>query len=134
MLYTSLLDLPPELIALIYLYRYSVEESQPHYPSKQAFISSPPEIRISATALLRLARWCGQQAQSNNSAGKHEQGGSICQRTSPPRQATDPPELATTVPLEQLWTRIPPNRRRRLLGQLTRIHSAAGFFQEGATR
>jgi hypothetical protein len=39
----------------------------------------------------------------------------------PPRRTSDPPELATIVPLEQLWTRLPPIRRQELLGQLTRI-------------
>jgi hypothetical protein len=29
--------------------------------------------------------------------------------------------LATIIPLEQLWSRIPPLRRQELLGQLTRI-------------
>jgi hypothetical protein len=29
--------------------------------------------------------------------------------------------LATVVPLDLLWTRIPPARRQELLGQLTRI-------------
>jgi len=42
---------------------------------------------------------------------------------SPPRQTIvpTPPRLATTVPLEQLWTRLPAIRRQELLGQLTRI-------------
>lgn len=39
----------------------------------------------------------------------------------PPRQTITPPELATVVPLEQLWTRLQPVRRQELLGQLTRI-------------
>jgi hypothetical protein len=39
----------------------------------------------------------------------------------PPRQPTDPAEPTVVVPLEQLWTRMPPNRRQELLGQLTRI-------------
>jgi hypothetical protein len=30
-------------------------------------------------------------------------------------------ELATTVPLDQLWRRIAPIRRQELLGHLTRI-------------
>ena len=39
----------------------------------------------------------------------------------PPRQTTAPPEPATIVRLEQLWTRIPPIQRQELFGQLTRI-------------
>jgi hypothetical protein len=39
----------------------------------------------------------------------------------PPRPAIVPPELAITVPLEQLWNRLPQRRRQELLGQLTRI-------------
>jgi hypothetical protein len=31
------------------------------------------------------------------------------------------PELATRVPLEQLWTRLPTMRRQELLGHLTRL-------------
>jgi hypothetical protein len=29
--------------------------------------------------------------------------------------------MASTIPLDQLWSRIPPIRRQELLGQLTRI-------------
>lgn len=32
-----------------------------------------------------------------------------------------PAEAATIVPLDQLWTKLPPARRQELLGQLTRI-------------
>jgi hypothetical protein len=32
-----------------------------------------------------------------------------------------PQQPATVVPLEQLWTQLPPIRRQELLGQLTRI-------------
>ena len=39
----------------------------------------------------------------------------------PPPRRIAPPELATIVPLEQLWTRLPPIKRQELLGQLTRI-------------
>jgi hypothetical protein len=42
-------------------------------------------------------------------------------RCPPPRRTTAPAELASTVPLDQLWSRIPPIRRQELLGQLTRI-------------
>ena len=39
----------------------------------------------------------------------------------PPRPAIATPQPATVVPLDQLWTRIPPTRRQELIGQLTRI-------------
>ena len=39
----------------------------------------------------------------------------------PPRPTNAPPELATIVPLEQLWTRLSQSQRQELLGQLTRI-------------
>ncbi len=39
----------------------------------------------------------------------------------PPRQTIDPPEYVNSVPLEQLWTRLPQMQRQELLGQLTRI-------------
>jgi hypothetical protein len=39
----------------------------------------------------------------------------------PPRPTTDSLESVTTIPLEQLWTRLPPTRQRELLAQLTRI-------------
>jgi len=39
----------------------------------------------------------------------------------PPRGPIDPPQSATIVPLDQLWTWIPHARRQELLGQLTRI-------------
>ena len=39
----------------------------------------------------------------------------------PPRQTTDPIQPATTVPLEQLWTRLAPTKQHELLGQLTQI-------------
>jgi len=39
----------------------------------------------------------------------------------PPRQTITPSELATVVPLEQLWKRLPQMTRQELLGQLTRI-------------
>lgn len=40
---------------------------------------------------------------------------------SPPRPPIDRPQLATVVPLDQLWTRVPPARRQEVLGQLARI-------------
>ena len=39
----------------------------------------------------------------------------------PPRQTIAPPELATIVPLEQLWKQLPPIRRQELFGRLTQI-------------
>jgi hypothetical protein len=39
----------------------------------------------------------------------------------PPRLTIAPSRPATVVPLEQLWARLPQNRRQELLGQLTRI-------------
>ena len=42
--------------------------------------------------------------------------------TRPPlRLSIAPPQLATMVPLEQLWTRLPQISRQELLAQLTRI-------------
>jgi hypothetical protein len=40
---------------------------------------------------------------------------------SPPRLPETSSPAAMVVPLDQLWTRIPPARRQELLGQLTRI-------------
>jgi hypothetical protein len=39
----------------------------------------------------------------------------------PPRQTITPSELATVVPLEQLWARLQPTKRQELLGHLTRM-------------
>jgi len=39
----------------------------------------------------------------------------------PPRRTDTSPELMTTLPLDQLWTRLPQAQRQELLGQLTRI-------------
>ena len=39
----------------------------------------------------------------------------------PLRQTVAPLEPATAVPLEQLWTRLPPTRRQEMLRPLTRI-------------
>ena len=39
----------------------------------------------------------------------------------PPRPTIDRLQVATTVPLEQLWTRLPENKRHELLVQLSRI-------------
>jgi len=39
----------------------------------------------------------------------------------PPRPTIDLPQSATVVPLDQLWTRLPPKRRQEALIQLTRI-------------
>jgi hypothetical protein len=41
----------------------------------------------------------------------------------PPRPATNASQVAITVPLEQLWTRLAPTRQRELLTQLSRILS-----------
>ena len=77
---------------------------------------------MSATALLRLACWCRQQqAASKPPATPPEQGGSTCNLKSPPRPTTDSLPAATTVPLEQLWTRLLQAKQHELLAQLTRI-------------
>src|SRR6516225_9000259 len=48
-------------------------------------IKLPPEVKLSAKALLQLACWCRQRiADSNSSTSKHEQGGSIWQHLFPP--------------------------------------------------
>src|SRR5436305_9215599 len=87
-----------------------------------ACIDLPLEVKVSARSLLQLACWCRQRANvSNVSAEKPVQGGTAWHFSSPPRPAVTPPELAIIVPLEQLWTRLPPMRRQELLGQLTRI-------------
>ena len=39
----------------------------------------------------------------------------------PPRPATAPIQPPTTVPLEQLWTRLPPAKQHELLTQLSRF-------------
>ena len=39
----------------------------------------------------------------------------------PPRPEIVPPELAITLPLEQLWSQLPQLKRQELLRQLTRI-------------
>jgi hypothetical protein len=41
--------------------------------------------------------------------------------SSPPRLPETPSSATMVVPLDQLWTRIPPARRQELLGHLTRI-------------
>ena len=39
----------------------------------------------------------------------------------PPRPTTDPLQVATTVPLEQLWMRLPQTKQHELLTQLSQI-------------
>jgi len=39
----------------------------------------------------------------------------------PPRSAIVPRESAVSLPLEQLWNRLPPLRQQELLKQLTRL-------------
>ena len=42
-------------------------------------------------------------------------------RVPPPRPTTDPLQVATTVPLEQLWTRLPQTKQHELLIHLSRM-------------
>ena len=85
-------------------------------------INASLEIKVSTKALLQLANRCRQQhAASKPSTFLPEQGGSICNLKFPPRPTTGSLESATTIPLEQLWKRLPPTRQRELVAQLTRI-------------
>ena len=51
----------------------------------RAFINSPVEVKVLASALLRLARWCRERAADPKvSRSSPEQGGSPCPHPSPP--------------------------------------------------
>ena len=59
--------------------------TSPNTHQAHSCINSLSEIKVSADALLQLARWCRQQhAASKSSVSGHEQGGSSCQPMSPP--------------------------------------------------
>jgi hypothetical protein len=88
-----------------------------------------PEITVSLLALRQLTAFCGQRAirQSVVNSGEtgNSQGGVSCPDPCPPRSTklTEPLSVdpVLVVPLDQLWTRLLPDRWQEVLQRFTQM-------------